>query len=161
MSDEVKKFRKKPVVIEAMLFDGTHESASRIARWANAGDEKAGYEDPTVSYIVGGAIPEGMADDMVIQTLEGGMSASVGDWIIRGVKGEFYACKPDIFAMTYEPADAAIAALGGWRTKDSAPKNTPLLVYDARSKEYAVGWVYDFTRSTHWMPLPAPPSKEG
>jgi hypothetical protein len=37
-----------------------------------------------------------------IQTLEGVMEASVGDWIIKGVKGEFYPCKPDIFKMTYE-----------------------------------------------------------
>lgn len=45
-----------------------------------------------------------------------------------------------------------------WRAKESAPKNKSLLVYDARSKEYAVGWVYEFTRGTHWMPLPAPPA---
>jgi hypothetical protein len=43
--------------------------------------------------------------DIYIPTLEGTMLATVGDWIIRGVKGEFYPCKPDIFALTYEPAD--------------------------------------------------------
>ena len=42
------------------------------------------------------------ADGLKIKTLEGVMSASVGDWIIKGVKGEIYACKPDIFAKTYE-----------------------------------------------------------
>lgn len=42
------------------------------------------------------------ADGLKIKTLEGVMSASVGDWIIKGVKGEIYACKPDIFAATYE-----------------------------------------------------------
>jgi hypothetical protein len=42
---------------------------------------------------------------MLIETLEGVMRAEVGDWIIRGVKGEFYPCKPDIFAATYEPVD--------------------------------------------------------
>ena len=41
-----------------------------------------------------------------IRTLEGEMTATQGDWIIKGVKGEFYPCKPDIFAATYEPADA-------------------------------------------------------
>ena len=41
---------------------------------------------------------------LVIQTLEGDMSAALGDWIIKGVKGEFYPCKPDIFEVTYEPA---------------------------------------------------------
>lgn len=44
---------------------------------------------------------------MFIPTLEGEMIASVGDWIIKGVKGEFYPCKPDIFEATYEMADAA------------------------------------------------------
>ncbi len=44
------------------------------------------------------------ADGLKIKTLEGVMSASVGDWIIKGVKGEIYACKPDIFAATYEAA---------------------------------------------------------
>lgn len=39
-----------------------------------------------------------------IQTLEGEMRAEMGDWVIKGVKGEFYPCKPDIFALTYEPA---------------------------------------------------------
>lgn len=105
---ERKAFRKKPVVIEAVCFDGSIESARFIAQWANADDASADHEEPTITFMVGGDIPEGRADDMVIQTLEGGMSASVGDWIIRGVKGEFYACKPDIFAATYEPADRAL-----------------------------------------------------
>ena len=100
------KFRKKPVVIEAMLFDGTAESASAICRWANAGDEAAGHDEPTVSYITRGGDTVN-AHDMVIWTLEGDMTASPGDWIIRGVKGEHYPCKPDIFAATYEPAESA------------------------------------------------------
>ncbi len=94
-------FRKRPVVIEAMLHDGSEAAASAIARWANANDEP--MDDPTITFMVNAERP-GEAFDMVIQTLEGGMSASVGDWIIRGVKGEHYACKPDIFAMTYEAA---------------------------------------------------------
>jgi len=96
-------YRKKPVVIEARQFDGTVASASDIARWANASDEP--MDDPTITYIVNDARPN-EAYDMLIQTLEGGLSASVGDFIIRGVKGEFYACKPDIFLMTYEPVEA-------------------------------------------------------
>lgn len=92
------KFRKKPVIIEAMQFDGTAASASKICQWAN--DPKC-FDDPTVSYIVtdGDSIT---AEDMIIDTLEGPMRASVGDWIIRGVAGEFYPCKPDIFAKTYD-----------------------------------------------------------
>jgi hypothetical protein len=43
-------------------------------------------------------------EQLVIPTLEGSMCADIGDWIIRGVKGEFYPCKPDIFAATYDPA---------------------------------------------------------
>jgi hypothetical protein len=43
---------------------------------------------------------------MSIDTLEGVMTAQPGDWIIKGVKGEFYPCKPDIFVLTYEPAEA-------------------------------------------------------
>lgn len=102
-SDCPQQFRKKPVVIEAMLFDGSQATASAISRWANAGDAKAGHDEPTVSYITRDNNPED-AYDMVIWTLEGDMVASKGDWIIRGIKGEFYPCKPDIFAMTYEPA---------------------------------------------------------
>jgi hypothetical protein len=48
---------------------------------------------------------EGPIPRLSIETLEGTMEADIGDWIIRGVKGELYPCKPDIFAATYEPAD--------------------------------------------------------
>ena len=65
---EIKKFRKKPVVIEAYQTDR----------------------------------------EIDIETLEGTMHASVGDWIITGVNGEKYPCKPDIFEKTYEPADEQI-----------------------------------------------------
>lgn len=83
------KYRKKPVVIEAWQFDGSWESAkplvamSRSICWTDYG---------------GGEIE--------IEILEGTMTANAGDWIIKGVKGEFYPCKPDIFAATYEPAEA-------------------------------------------------------
>jgi hypothetical protein len=78
------KFRKKPVVIEAVQFDGTSESAQSAGLVAQ-GDTRG---------IVWG-----------IYTLEGFMLASPGDWIIAGVKGERYPCKPDIFEATYEPAE--------------------------------------------------------
>lgn len=106
MTDEISKvvqYRKRPVVIEAMRFDGTKSSAAAICTWANDGDVNKGYEDPTITYSTRGDRP-GEAFDMVIWTLEGDMTASPGDWIIKGVKGEFYPCKPDIFAATYEPA---------------------------------------------------------
>lgn len=80
------KFRKKPVVIEAIQFRSGEQDGSFAA------DVSAGI----VRYPEDGT--------MLIQTLEGSMCAQPGDWIIRGVKGELYPCKPDIFAATYEPA---------------------------------------------------------
>ena len=85
------KFRKKPVVIEAMQFEtnnvGGHEHMDAILDWVG---DSAAWHDST---------------DIFIPTLEGVMRASVGDWIIKGVNGEFYPCKPDIFEKTYEPAE--------------------------------------------------------
>ena len=86
------KFRKKPVVIEAMQF--TDATKDRCFNWV-AGNRMArfdGNEDPV----------------MLIETLEGNMVVSLGDWIIKGVKGEFYPCKPDIFAETYEPVEEVV-----------------------------------------------------
>jgi hypothetical protein len=77
------KFRKKPVVIEAMQYTG--HNAMDILAWAKT---------PEIS--------EDFCGGIEIPTLEGTMRADVGDWIICGVKGEFYPCKPDIFAATYE-----------------------------------------------------------
>ena len=79
------KFRKRPVVIEAVRWDGTN--LSEIAALGGAREYEQDF----------------LGDDLVINTLEGDMRASKGDWIIRGVKGELYPCKPDIFAATYEP----------------------------------------------------------
>lgn len=78
------KFRKKPVVIEAVRFDGTISSVKSLCI-------------PQVSQELG-------SHTLQIPTLEGVMTAQPGDWIIKGVKGEFYPCKPDIFTATYEPA---------------------------------------------------------
>lgn len=81
-------FRKKPVVIEARQL--TTNSATNISLWLHeAACEHRAY--PTVPQIS-------------IDTLEGAMLATEGDWIIKGVSGEFYPCKPDIFTKTYEPA---------------------------------------------------------
>ena len=92
----IRKFRKKPVVIEAVRwigsnlrevidFTGLHPSAAKWT-WEQ-------YEEVVLT------------SGLKIFTLEGPLIASVGDWIIKGVKGEFYPCKPDIFEATYEPAD--------------------------------------------------------
>lgn len=78
------KFRKKPVVIEALKFTGTNlEEVSRFMAPVDFG-------------VQGGLLK------VYIQTLEGRMECSIGDWIIKGIKGEFYPCKPDIFEATYE-----------------------------------------------------------
>lgn len=92
------KFRKKPVVIEAVQFKMTDECTAELKTFlgANAGRR----------YSVGGGPWE-----LEIVTLEDGNVlkakhiATEGDWIIKGVQGEFYACKPDIFELTYEVAE--------------------------------------------------------
>lgn len=91
------KFRKKPVVIEAFIF-GWHEAPQWFL------DAVAGG---VVKYEWRGSDPlKHPPDGLVIQTLEGEHRSSYGcEYIIRGVKGEIYPCKPDIFEMTYEPAE--------------------------------------------------------
>lgn len=79
------KFRKKPVVIDA-------------TQWFKHGDH------PAVTPLAG--------EFGWIKTLEGGHEVTPGDWIITGIKGEHYPCKPDIFAMTYEPADGVLGTEG-------------------------------------------------
>jgi hypothetical protein len=85
------KFRKRPVEIEAVQFDGSSTCKAAIRRWME------GFEFVTAT------VQTRDLSDFVIQTPEGDMYASPGDWIIRGVQGEFYPCKPDIFEATYEP----------------------------------------------------------
>lgn len=86
----MRKYRKKPVVIEAVQWHGDLKGAGEITAWIGEGGGTA--------HFFSGAAPA-----LIIKTLEGDMHAMEGDWIIRGVKGEFYPCKPDIFAATYEP----------------------------------------------------------
>lgn len=89
----MRKFRKKPVVIEAwQLSRDNHMHVAQLI--AGVGYNVRQYSTPPMRAITG----------LTIETLEGDMNAAYGDWIIRGVKGEFYPCKPDIFEATYEPA---------------------------------------------------------
>lgn len=81
-------FRKKPVLIEAYLYDQRRENYR--PDWLQ---DKV-TDNTVITY----------PDHAVIKTLEGDMRADLGDWIIKGVKGELYPCKPDIFAATYDPA---------------------------------------------------------
>jgi hypothetical protein len=88
----VQRYRKKPVEIEAMRLSDTQESALAVAEWSGGHYSPDSNSDRTdVMHFV------------IIPTMEGNMLASPGDWVIRGVQGEFYPCKPDIFAATYEP----------------------------------------------------------
>jgi hypothetical protein len=81
----IEKYRKKPVMIEALQWDGMN------------------YDE--ISKFVGSNILHNSKKETIeIHTLEGNMTASKGDYIIRGVDGEFYPCKPDVFKKTYEKA---------------------------------------------------------
>lgn len=80
----MRKFRKKPVEIETVQWTG--ENTTEILAFCR---DCFSYQKDSKPILV-------------INTLEGNMTASVGDYVIQGIKGEFYACKPDIFEMTYE-----------------------------------------------------------
>ena len=91
------KFRKKPVVIEAVQL--TWQTWGEVCDFIEGSGGTGTYinaanGDPTEN------VTESIG--LIIPTLEGNMIARQGDWIIRGVKGEFYPCKPDIFEATYE-----------------------------------------------------------
>lgn len=110
------KFRKKPVVIEAMQMIGEPSETMAVCDW---------IRDNGYPWLVGNALepsalePEGAdgqpgdpgiyidpaTGEVVIRTLEGDMRVSYGDWVIKGVEGELYPCKPDIFEKTYEPVE--------------------------------------------------------
>lgn len=95
------KFRKKPVVIEAIQWDGEHIDAM-IDFMKSGSPWPKPPDDINITTGVGYTPITGELD---IPTLEGTMKALVGDWIIKGIKGEFYPCKPDIFEATYERID--------------------------------------------------------
>ena len=93
------KFRKKPVIIDAIQFTGK-ESLDDVIKFMNPEELCGKREVNTIRSIIGHYIEKD--EIIVIPTLEGDMIASKGDWIIRGVQGEYYPCKPDIFEATYE-----------------------------------------------------------
>lgn len=98
-------FRKKPVIIEAVQFESLallegevfsihFNTAEALPKWVR---------DAIIDDTLCPNFKDGKS--LVVTTLEGDHIASPGDWIIRGVAGELYPCKPEIFAMTYEPVD--------------------------------------------------------
>jgi hypothetical protein len=86
------KFRKRPVEIQAVQLVDDLRNHTEIATWieSNGGHAEVPFAEPC----------------LYIETLEGRMRADIGDYVIKGVKGEFYPCKPDIFTETYEPEDS-------------------------------------------------------
>lgn len=84
------KYKKKPVVIDAIQFKDDPDTLIEIQEFMGGSELRISYAKPNNPVLK-------------IETLEGVMDASVGDFIIRGVKGEYYPCKPDIFEQTYEP----------------------------------------------------------
>lgn len=89
----INKYRKKPVVIEAVHYDWDEDNVSAMDE---VQDAVADFMECNVTVV---------GDILEIETLEGTMDAVKGDYIIKGVAGEFYPCKPDIFAKTYEKVD--------------------------------------------------------
>ena len=88
------KYRKKPVIVEAVRWMGPNGDVSvdEIQAWGC-------HVQPTHRWSMDKMTGQ---YTLIIPTLEGNMHCEVGDWIIRGVKGEYYPCKPDIFLETYE-----------------------------------------------------------
>lgn len=89
------RFRKRPVVIEAFQWRNEPGDYEIMPKWL-----KDAFVDGNIKVvsIVG---PDGV--EIRIETLEGAMAGKVGDWIIRGIRGELYSCRADIFEATYEP----------------------------------------------------------
>lgn len=96
------RYRKKPVVIEATQWNGTADDADRVITWVLDNDGNATYwcRNPKACAQAGHATG---THDIRLRTLEGDMLARAGWWLVRGVEGEFYPVRDDIFAATYEP----------------------------------------------------------
>lgn len=94
----MKQYKKKPMVIEAIQFVDDAERILEIQEFMGGGLLRVNYEDPENPFIR-------------IETLEGEMKAMEGDYIIKGVNGEFYPCKPDIFEKTYDEVDEACVGM--------------------------------------------------
>ena len=147
-------YRKKPVTVEAVQWTGENHA------------EMCEFIDPEVFEIIPRV-------GLVIHTLEGDHHASPGDYIIKGVNGEFYPCKPDIFAKTYE--SATLTPPNEWaRVEERLPENhAQVLMWSAKWNIAEAGsyyngrfWVYSEIGDayiaddiTHWMLLPAPPDR--
>lgn len=111
------KFRKKPVEVEAVQWEPSDEASAAIREWAEPAVAVIDTDHIRHLWELDGGcyiLPSGKTvwapygqRCLIVATLEGEMIATPGDYIIRGVQGEFYPCKPDIFAATYEEVAAS------------------------------------------------------
>lgn len=147
-------YRKKPVVIEAVQWTGENHA------------EMCEFIDPEVFEIIPRV-------GLVIHTLEGDHHASPGDYIIKGVNGEFYPCKPDIFTKTYE--SATLTPPNEWVSVEDRLPASGQNVIATNGSDVGEAWYASLSRSwyrynglewnricrevTHWMPLPEPPDR--
>ena len=160
----INKYKKKPIIIEAVQWTGI-----------NLKEIKSFVGDSLdYNYKTHGDSSDLSNIEVKIKTLEGDHIASIGDYIIKGVNGEFYPCKPDIFKKTYE--SATLTLQNEWvSVEEKLPENnTQVLMWSARWKIAEAGsyynkhfWVYSeigdgyiADNITHWMSLPEPPEKE-
>lgn len=98
------KYRKRPVIIEARQLTGSSAEIHAVYQWVEE-NTTGSFEPYTTPPPASGVSIDPETGNILIATLEGVMHASLGDWIIRGVEGEFYPCKPAIFDATYEPVE--------------------------------------------------------
>ena len=100
----MRRYRKKPVVDEAATLTGTLPNDHDIYLWVEA-NTQGSYDPYSTEVPATGVSIDPATGFMLIATLEGVMQAKPGDYIIRGVQGEFYPCKPEIFEQTYEEVE--------------------------------------------------------
>jgi hypothetical protein len=139
------RYRKRPVVIEAVQLKW--ENWSEICDFAGVGPREEGKphgcyvtEDGQATDLYPGPRPDSPVSRIGLQipTLEGVMLAVEGDWIIRGVQGELYPCKPDIFDQTYEPVEKTLDEIlapytGEGRRRYDNLENENITEHDRRS----------------------------
>jgi hypothetical protein len=130
MSYAPRRYRKKPVVIEAMRLGDTPTSVIAVYRWIE--ENTQGSFDPVDDELPASGVPIDPATGfMLIATLEDVMQAKTGDYIIRGVQGEFYLCKPDIFEETYELVAGAVIS-----PKSQTGDDVKALIAEARGRSF-------------------------
>ncbi len=119
MSNGPSQFRKKPVLITAIQWDGNN--LAKIIEFTDGRFPDTRSDFASMKW--GDYCDLVARDGLKIFTLEGKMSADIGDWIIKGVKGEHYPCKPEIFAMTYEAVATPSAVIASPTEQDQAQQS--------------------------------------